>query len=1506
MPPVALASRVDLLSVVAQPVPAELTTAVAPPEQPIALLPVRLETRFFAMPDGTQELRIRVFPDQIHVDTHESELSNDEVMWGQHFWEQTWRAGNEESQQRLAWQQLADRFDATRAAWIARALKPTNAGDRPSVRVDAPQPLPKPPKFPAVPRRAAGRESDWSRAPLAQLMPQRWIAVARARGQVVAHALGLAIATAPALGPNPADQTPVDERDLATDAGMRWMVDFATAEQQGMALRMQLPAATAQAGIDVLLVFGVNTALTDAQGSAAMARLLDAHHYTDGLEFLRAGTPTNNTAEAPSGHSTADPGHARSFEAELRDALTSLAPHSQAERLARAFGMDAGTALGTLGTVRGAAQNEQLDARQMATALWAATWGYFLTNMVGVAGTGLTLDAIAWAREHFIAQVRAFGPLPALRVGRQPYGLLPVTLLGDWKPRPGEEAASARDLQLKDLLVTLRDRLWRPRLADVPRVGRFDHADVDLSAALQTDGISAGYRLRQLFGPRYLQHLRSFLGVDPATTGWLGARDALTTAVLQQLGFTWRPRLAAAAFAPATQPIDGTLVQAGELQAMGELAPNYIAELLAQPPVPDAASAPPTSSGSAAAPADAPARSLLHLLLRHSLQLEYAAAAARLTSHEPGSPALATLLRDIELVNFNAQTVVNTWRHLLGRQTAATGAQTLGAFLKSLTAFQGADLAPLGEFRAALAHLQRLDPETLQRLLVGTLDLCSHRLDAWITSFAGKRLEAMRGLQPAGLRVGAYGWVVNLRPMPAGTPLPTPSGETGPVVALPNDPGFIHAPSIAQAQTAALLRNGHLGKANAAAQGAFAVDLSSRRVRMAERLLDGVRQGQPLGALLGYRFERSLHERGLDVYIARCRALAPLVPANAPPPVAASESIAANRVVDGLLLHQKWQTFLKDQAHIFVPPDSPFLICAAALRELDDAIDALGDAVVAEAAYQAVRGNTVRTATTLQAIAHGEAPPPELEVARTPRSGIGLTHRVLMLLAAPAVTPASPGWPLASKSPRATAEPRLNAWAAKLLPPPASVRFAVEQLDAAGNVLASFELRLADLGLTPLDVVYLAPAQPGAATHDLDQLVLHVARAKFKTLPIEASLRVQARRQPGWAAGELSLREAAEVAGRARQFLAGARALDARELVALNATQASGIVINEFEARAANAQKALVAASSSLNALLAKADTASLDALRAAMLAMLGFGLAGAVPLQPLADVAALRVALITQARALVGEAAKRLGTLEETQRSAAGGDETQRAAAATERLRTLFGPDFLALPQFKAANATDLKASLAASAALQGGDALAVYPWLQRVARVREGVSRLAASLQAAESIEAAERPRLAVAQLPHAPGDRWVGLPADGTPTLPAGKLSLVVQKADDLDVAQPLVGVWVDDWVEVVPNARETTGIAFQFDAPDACAPQAILLAVPPDPNQGWTPWSLQRLLLETLELAKLRAVDAEAFDTAVLNPVAGAAAVGEAAHFLPALCFAVNVDGDAVSPDFGPLA
>jgi hypothetical protein len=124
----------------------------------------------------------------------------------------------------------------------------------------------------------------------------------------------------------------------------------------------------------------------------------------------------------------------------------------------------------------------------------------------------------------------------------------------------------------------------------------------------------------------------------------------------------------------------------------------------------------------------------------------------------------------------------------------------------------------------------------------------------------------------------------------------------------------------------------------------------------------------------------------------------------------------------------------------------------------------------------------------------------------------------------------------------------------------------------------------------------------------------------------------------------------------------------------------------------------------------------------------------------------------------------------------------------------------------------------------------------------------------------------------------------------------VSLVIQAAASLtpDVMRSarLSGLMIDEWVETVPNARETTAIAFQTDPPNACAPQVVLLAVPPVPGKPWTGETLVRVLFETLEQAKLRAIDAEA--------------LGELGHYLPALHFGFNVAGDAVSTDFAPLS
>ena len=240
----------------------------------------------------------------------------------------------------------------------------------------------------------------------------------------------------------------------------------------------------------------------------------------------------------------------------------------------------------------------------------------------------------------------------------------------------------------------------------------------------------------------------------------------------------------------------------------------------------------------------------------------------------------------------------------------------------------------------------------------GTLDLASHRLDAWITSFASKRLAALRAQNAIGLRAGGYGFVENLRPMPPSATVTPPPGESSPLATLSDDTGFIHAPSATHAAAAALLRNAHLGATGiTSADSPFAIELSSRRAREAARLIDGTRQGQPLGALLGYRFERSLHDLGLDRFMHRF-AISPLAARRLEATNLPVEKIAANNVVDGLALSAKWHDARSDVTNALQPvtPTAGEMTSLALEFDARRCDRRLEDALTAEVAYQMARG----------------------------------------------------------------------------------------------------------------------------------------------------------------------------------------------------------------------------------------------------------------------------------------------------------------------------------------------------------------------------------------------------------------------------------------------------------------------------------------------------------------------------------------------------------------------
>jgi hypothetical protein len=316
-----------------------------------------------------------------------------------------------------------------------------------------------------------------------------------------------------------------------------------------------------------------------------------------------------------------------------------------------------------------------------------------------------------------------------------------------------------------------------------------------------------------------------------------------------------------------------------------------------------------------------------------------------------------------------------------------------------------------------------------------------------------------------------------------------------------------------------------------------------------------------------------------------------------------------------------------------------------------------------------------------------------------------------------------------------------------------------------------------------------------------------------------------------------------------------------------------------------------VAAHAALDAQVKRGAAADAESLRTALMRLWNFGVGLTIPTVATGDDPAARSTLLMQATAVLKDSKARVDQTTALGAAAAATEARPRRDQLIERARAVFGAAFVAMPFFTCDQPAELASALAASTQLQGGDPLAAQTWLTRSSRVRDAAARLVAPLRGAEVLATGERLSLSVAQLPFNATDRWVALPPEPGKPVAAGKLSLVVQTTTPVDPAQPLSGLLVDEWVEVVPSGTETTAITFQFNPPDACAPQTVLLAVPPAPDAPWTVADLHRVLVETLDMAKLRAVDNEL--------------LGEMGHYLPALFYAFNANDDAVSTDFGPL-
>ena len=1221
---------------------------------PFALFPVRIETRFVTVGSGDAakpQLWLRIYPDDVSIDTFEATLSTFELRNMQRYWQNLWRSGGVDGDDRAAWGALVAATGSGRASYLVQTYEPLNrpapqkadpsdvlltiatqsslgaaeaaaiaafwpatwraegnaatqaaaratldaavgaaradelvVAYRPFNYADAPvQPHTRADVavsvvFVVFPVDPPLRKASWTEAPHVADFPERFVALGYENGVQTLEAIGNVVATPLCVGPDPSADPNVDPtsaihpdgEDLFIPDPLLWMVDFERAVAAGMGIAIDLTPAQARGGFDRLLVLGLQLGASAADGKTALEELL-THHAAgrSGLSLVPQGTPTHNSSGTGTGYTKLDNAD-QSYEDRKHSPLfvpTSVAADKRdGQWLGELLGIDPAL----LQTIHAADGRDQLQARAMQQALWPATLGYWMDKLLSpVFGDA----AVANTRWFFTEFVSGRGPVPSIRIGGQPYGVLPTTAFSRIRwldPERGNiRQRDPRIAYLHALYTILRsvDADWAAMSTTSAQL------DPSADPHQQLLDVVALHPSSVEFFSRYAESLSELFNTINL---WGIGPDFINALISLNLHAAAQGLLAKLTYAGATQPDilklfflrdaqqvaqvidDLPLSETRQIRPYTDDSRNYIRWLI------DAAG---TSLDALRLEAgfskNETPQALLYLYLRHALMLGYYD-----TSYELHKTA--GILSDEQRLAMKTEP---TFIHVA--ESAKLSESRFAALYKTESAITGSPtqlvsdfiarnirvLTPASGLRDQLDALARLfDGSTaqLERAFVEHIDLCSYRFDAWMLGIVNYQLQQMRfgGETPkTGVYLGGYAWVEDLRPSTARpTPVQLPDGVAGnfpgpsPILHDPRNGGFIHAPSLTQARTAAVLRAGYLANATPANPQTLSVNLSSQRVRRALSILEGIRNGQPLGALLGYLFERGLHDAyslaEVDRYIYPLRKAFPLVADNLATtktlPGVPIEAIEARNVFDGRKLIAQINTSGNNtypyglDAVLPAAAGDALVALNAQTVALLDAYDAIADLALAEGVHQAVQGNFDRVAGTLDAYTTGNFPP-DPQVVQTPSEGIGLAHRVALHLQAGVGAPVG-------ATPRAIAQSAVDAWLAHVLPPLNKVGCVVRWVDAAGTAQRQ-NVVCTDLDLHPLDLLPLIGADPGQATAELDDRVDRFVRTARSPRP-DVNLKIEYMTAP---TGDFSVFEVGALARALVTLLHGARPLKASD-----------------------------------------------------------------------------------------------------------------------------------------------------------------------------------------------------------------------------------------------------------------------------------------------------------------------------------------------------------------------
>ncbi len=1242
--------------------------------------------------------------------------------------------------------------------------------------------------------------------------------------------------------------------DLEVRGGIRWMTDYTAAEGAGMAITVPLPHSAAEyknVRFSSVYVLGIKDC-PDNTEKAIIQRLFDGHIYGGtGMDLLKVGTPTNSFDEVVSGFNSDDSLiEVRRYEIEVEEIFKGVT--NDASRLAEYLGINYEQ---TTGRISHFDQQEIQLAMDVNRLMWKVIKPKEMYHMDKVN------DFMTHITQFLSEYCAGRGILPSLRIGNQPYGILPTSAFSCFELDPSASFLS----------TGTNKRKWTPMFTFC----------VWLAEILRRLSV-----VWKQFGDEKVICSENL--VNTATGDKNSQVNEAQERYMEMMGLT------------------PTSVEFFE-RLMLHAAPLLFNELNYK---------------------EANEGWKLHKLMS---DLFYLYDSSGPDGREKG-------MEKLPFFNY----------HPIGNSVNQRGTDALPLDLAAMFKHLRNQLTTEQERKRwdELTRPLTVKEEIVNRniLFAEFLDLFTHRLDAWWLGLVNYQRKRSCSDQ---VRIGAFGWLMNLerkkeenrKVIPAGTERTKVcndmqlSGDR-PIYKDANFNEFILAPSISHAITAAVLKSSYDNSKRTGVESNLCINLSSARVRQAIRLIDGMRSGLSVGAILGADMERNLHEAykvnptlEMDRYIYPLRELFPLKieidseqqdeSAKAYHMTVINAELLINNVKAGWNGASTLFSYLQDTAahpaHLSWLKGMPlsaehrtYLI--RLIEQMADAFDALGDVVLSEGVYQLVEGNRVAFSALMGNLEKGvNLPYPK--VTELPLHSAYVRHKVAIALKPCEQDPE--GWTPLRQTPSVMdkTEPALNQWVGQALGDAALIRFAITLTGRDGTVRET-DCSLRDLDISPLDYLYLSS--------DPEMFVKFLELAyRLDNNRLEESVCIHPRKRlPAWDMDCHTLFENEYLLKDLRNLVLQGSALKVTDFLPEGSEGYAGgnkyrIDYADLFTRVDKLKNTLAYLKSGLlgselyeylqNTTLTLKEAHRSDRTMVQLMEFLKtcclFGFREVI--------AAFSPELFIRLTGNGADDEERrarsirnqdtlLNTLRQTYRQItekldkvneltarfnqpgyvpADGDEDR----CVEAIQCIFNESFRVLPVFTipddqpGTGRDDLTVQLDAGFRYANLTPLQLENWLMEAGGVREQVQQLQ-SVRQLMDINGIPQGVLSVIQLPfdREKDKEWLGREVSSEELL-EDKECMVLLEKDRLTVGSQgrNVGMVFDRWMELIPYKNQDGGVVFNFDQPNAEAPQTLLMAVSPRIRERYRQqvprirnWSLNELILtlsDTLEMAKMRAVE-----------------------------------------------